>query len=191
MKPINWTCPCGYKTDHVDSWSQHQGFNCPLRGFVALGRDETISAVRAFHRAGEQPHDLDLGFPDKEHDKGGWLIEVADRLYDAEATAGNADGRLGLRVSLLVEELRELVEAAARGDMPNTLKEAADLQYVLDGLLIELGADRLKLPVFRAVHQSNMSKYEGETKRREDGKILKGDNYQPADIRAMIGDTDD
>ena len=167
MKPIYWKCTCGVAHDHVDRWSQHQSQNrCKSSTFTALGRDETISAVRHFHIAGEQPHDLDLGLP--------------------------SDDRLALRSDLIQEEAAELIEAIASGDLAHILKEAADLQYVLDGFLIEIGADRLKLPVFRAVHHSNMSKYDGETNRSPEGKILKGEHYQGPDIRAMIGEpTDD
>lgn len=41
---------------------------------------------------------------------------------------------------------------------------------------------------FREVHQSNMSKLgeDGKPVTREDGKVLKGPNYQPADIDRVI-----
>jgi predicted HAD superfamily Cof-like phosphohydrolase len=41
---------------------------------------------------------------------------------------------------------------------------------------------------FRMVHASNMSKLmpDGTVLRREDGKVLKGPNYQPPNIEALI-----
>lgn len=41
---------------------------------------------------------------------------------------------------------------------------------------------------FYLVHQSNMSKLDdnGKPIRREDGKILKGPNYQPPDLRVIL-----
>lgn len=65
-------------------------------------------------------------------------------------------------------------------------KELADLLYVVYGTADALGIPLSK--VFKAVHRSNMSKLgpDGKPVRREDGKILKGDNYQAADIGKLL-----
>lgn len=92
--------------------------------------------------------------------------------------------RLGeLRYALIEEEFRELLEA----DNPeNFLKELADLLYVLYGTAATFGWDIDT--AFNRVHQSNMSKLgaDGKPIYREDGKVLKGANYQPADLSDLV-----
>lgn len=100
-------------------------------------------------------------------------------------------GLLQLREKLLSEELDELkVEIATLIEelqttgqtTPETktkmFKELADLQYVLSGMVVALGIPMEE--VFTRVHKSNMSKLvNGKVLKREDGKFLKGPNYQP------------
>lgn len=106
---------------------------------------------------------------------------------------------LEFRYKLLFEEFSELKEeiAAAMADIDHKgevgkktkermLKEMADLQYVLSGM-----ADTFGLPLqiaFVRVHKSNMSKLgeDGKPIYREDGKILKGPNYAPADLEDLV-----
>jgi len=93
-----------------------------------------------------------------------------------------------LRLAVLEEELDEVKRAIKERDLVNLLKELSDLQYVLDGAYLAFGLDRLKIPAMREVHKSNLSKLgpNGEVIRREDGKILKGKDYQPADIEYLM-----
>lgn len=108
---------------------------------------------------------------------------------------GNKD-LLELRMKLLHEELDEFDEALesayqyAKDDKPipaglmaKVLKEAADIQYVLDGALVSLGIEKYKDAAFLATQESNMSKLgeDGEPIYREDGKILKGPNFFKAE----------
>lgn len=100
-------------------------------------------------------------------------------------------GLLQLREKLLSEELDELkVEISTLIDELKTsgktnsetkakmFKELADLQYVLSGMVVALGIPMEE--VFTRVHESNMSKLvNGKVLKREDGKFLKGPNYQP------------
>jgi predicted HAD superfamily Cof-like phosphohydrolase len=87
---------------------------------------------------------------------------------------------LQLRSRLIYEESSEvLVELESEGvDKAALTKELADLLYVVYGTAITFG-----LPldtVFNRVHASNMSKLvDGKPLYREDGKVLKGPNYQP------------
>lgn len=67
----------------------------------------------------------------------------------------------------------------------NLLKEWADLQYVLSQ-----AADFFNIPsdeAFMRVANNNMTKVadDGKVRRREDGKILKPEGYQPADMRGL------
>ena len=66
--------------------------------------------------------------------------------------------RCKLRVSLLVEELNELVEGIKSKDIVEVADAFCDLQYVLSGAILEFGlADKFK-ELFDEVQRSNMSK---------------------------------
>jgi len=102
---------------------------------------------------------------------------------------------LKLRLRLIEEEFREvqdeLLDAInGQGDMLRLAKELADLKYVVYGteVLLDIPSDA----VFREVHRSNMSKLgtDGKPVRREDGKVLKGPNYSPADLTRVFGVSD-
>jgi predicted HAD superfamily Cof-like phosphohydrolase len=90
-----------------------------------------------------------------------------------------------LRAKLIDEEVKELKEGVANNDLFNVAKELADILYVVYGYADCLGID---LDVaFAEVHRSNMSKLgpDGKPIYREDGKILKGPNYSPADMNVI------
>jgi hypothetical protein len=105
--------------------------------------------------------------------------------------------RLSLR--LLKEEMKE-VEAElvslrkAEGDPEKILgtlglllKELCDLRYVAEHCAVACGLD-LDAGAYKEVHRSNMSKLgeDGKPIRRDDGKVLKGPRYSPADMRMFI-----
>lgn len=95
--------------------------------------------------------------------------------------------RRRLRWDLLDEELNELDEAEREGDLVEIADALADMVYIIYGTAAEYGIplDR----VFDEVHRSNMSKLgdDGEPIYREDGKVLKGPNYFPPEIRTVLG----
>jgi len=94
-----------------------------------------------------------------------------------------------LRVALLREELDELEQALAQGNVVESLDALTDLQYVLDGAYLALGFHRLKDAALAEVHRSNMSKLgeDGQPVYRDDGKVIKGPNYSPPDLaRVMV-----
>lgn len=101
-----------------------------------------------------------------------------------------ADRRV-LRRELIREEFQELTAEMHKDrnsvDLANLGKEIADLIVVLIGTALEYG-----LPldeIWDEVHRSNMSKLDPETGKavkRSDGKVLKGPNYRPADIRSIV-----
>lgn len=72
-------------------------------------------------------------------------------------------------------------------DMAKTAKELADILYVVYGAAANFGIDLDK--VFAEVHRSNMTKLgpDGKPVYREDGKILKGPNYEVANIEKVLG----
>lgn len=71
-------------------------------------------------------------------------------------------------------------------DQARLTKELADLLYVIYGTAVTFN-----LPLqeaFNEVHRSNMSKLgaDGKPIYREDGKVMKGPNYSPADIEQVL-----
>lgn len=95
------------------------------------------------------------------------------------------------RRQLITEEYHEVIDALeeirTHGNVSDTraelAKELADLLYVVYGtaVLLDIPIDA----VFAEVHRSNMSKLNSATF-REDGKLLKGPNYRPPDIRRVM-----
>ena len=105
--------------------------------------------------------------------------------------------------SLIREEIDEVAEA-----YEHLLKELTDLEYVLVGATAkgvhEMPEDvvnnlyafehlyqAIPTPIlneaFTRVHKSNMSKLtDGQLVKREDGKVLKGPNYQPPDLKDLV-----
>ena len=94
--------------------------------------------------------------------------------------------------NLIVEEFKEFLEAEGmlfrnNDDFPaEALKELADLVYVCYqyaenmGWFLDEALDR--------VHVSNMSKLgrDGKPIYRDDGKVLKGPNYEPPTLMDLI-----
>ncbi|MBO0947350.1 nucleoside triphosphate pyrophosphohydrolase family protein [Fibrella sp. HMF5405] len=125
-----------------------------------------------------------------------------------------AADRCALRINLLEEELEELVTAIRVRDLVGIADALCDLQYVLSGAVLEFGLAEKFGALFCEVHRSNMSKAclteeeaiatvalfagKGETStykevdgvylvfRDGDRKTLKGINYSPADLEAIL-----
>ena len=94
--------------------------------------------------------------------------------------------------NLIVEEFKEFLEADHNmvlmhpQDREATLKELADLIYVCAQYAENMNWDIEQ--ALRRVHRSNMSKLDddGNPIYREDGKVLKGPNYQPPDLSDLV-----
>ena len=94
---------------------------------------------------------------------------------------------LKMRTELIREETQEAtletlwVDALGNPQInkADLTKELADLLYVTIGFAVTFGLPLCE--VFERVHQSNMSKLgeDGKPIYREDGKVMKGPNYQP------------
>ena len=85
-------------------------------------------------------------------------------------------------------ELKEAAEAYAENEneetRANLVKEWADVQYVLSQLALFYRIDGEE--AFTRVADNNMTKVVGgKVYYREDGKILKPDNYVKADMRGL------
>jgi NTP pyrophosphatase (non-canonical NTP hydrolase) len=100
--------------------------------------------------------------------------------------------RRSMQRTLIVEEFKEFLQADQ--DMAlmhpqqraDCLKELADLIYVCAQYAENMDWDIEQ--ALRRVHASNMSKLgnDGKPIYREDGKVLKGPNYQPPDLSDLV-----
>ena len=98
----------------------------------------------------------------------------------------------GVQHKILVEEFKEFLEAEGmlfmhgRNHQEHALKELADLVYVCYQYAENMGwfLDE----ALNRVHESNMSKLgdDGKPIKREDGKVLKGPNYQPPNLTDLV-----
>lgn len=72
-------------------------------------------------------------------------------------------------------------------DVARLAKELADLRVVTEGTELEFGIPGDE--VYAEVHRSNMSKLgaDGKPVRRHDGKVLKGPNYEEANVLVILG----
>jgi predicted HAD superfamily Cof-like phosphohydrolase len=93
-----------------------------------------------------------------------------------------------LRIKLSQEELDEYAQAVKDGDMVEIADALTDRLYVLLGDYVAHGLGDLLVPLFDEVQASNMSKLtaDGKVLRREDGKILKSDQFFKPNLKAII-----
>ena len=92
-----------------------------------------------------------------------------------------------LRIKLLQEEVAEYAEAARGVDLVEVLDALADIAYILAGTVINHGMQHVFDDAFAEVHRSNMAKLvDGKVLRREDGKVMKPENWQPPNLSQFI-----
>jgi predicted HAD superfamily Cof-like phosphohydrolase len=123
--------------------------------------------------------------------------------------------RCVLRMNLLTEELKELQKAIYEKDIVGAADALCDLQYVLNGAILEFGLGASFGELFKEVQRSNMSKScssqeealktveywetsEGKScaieevrnrfivYRIDDDKIMKSVNYSPANLKSIL-----
>jgi NTP pyrophosphatase (non-canonical NTP hydrolase) len=119
------------------------------------------------------------------------LIEQAFvfRLAAEQSIDPNDEQVQEMQMTLIREEFNELLEAHINEDSDDdklhTLKELADLVFVCYQYAV---ARNWNLDTaLKRVFESNMSKFvDGKPLRREDGKILKGPNYQPPFLEDLL-----
>lgn len=93
-----------------------------------------------------------------------------------------------LRVALLEEEVSEFAAASEKGDLIGITDALADIVYVVYGTALTYGIDLDS--ALQEVHRSNMSKLgsDGRPLIRDDGKVLKSEQYFPPDIAAVLSE---
>ena len=125
--------------------------------------EETIKAVETFHEA----------------------FKIGNN-YSPTVELSEAD--VLLRYKLMREENEEYLEAAQNGDMVEVADALGDMLYILCGTILKHGIQDKIAEVFQEIQRSNMSKLDkdGNPIYREDGKVLKSDQYFKPDIAAIL-----
>lgn len=93
-----------------------------------------------------------------------------------------------LRHSLMKEENDEYLEACHDKSLVEIADALGDQLYILCGTILKHGMQHIIEDVFDEIQASNMSKLgkDGKPVFREDGKILKGENYFRPNINKFI-----
>jgi predicted HAD superfamily Cof-like phosphohydrolase len=129
------------------------------RGEIIMKR--LMNDVAAFHRATDTPVSATPSFP--------------------------PHGRRALRRRLIEEEVEEFCRADREEDLVGVADALADIIYVVVGTSLEYGIPLHA--VWDEVQRANMAKIDpltGRVTKREDGKVLKPDGWEPPDIRAAV-----
>ena len=95
-----------------------------------------------------------------------------------------------LRYNLMREENDEYLDACRQGDLVEVADALGDQLYILCGTILKHGLQHKIEEVFDEIQRSNMSKLDsnGRPIFREDGKILKGQNYFKPNIKQILND---
>lgn len=97
------------------------------------------------------------------------------------------EGQFNLYTRLINEEVQELWSANSNGDKVECLDALIDILVVTVGALHSLGVDGEG--AWREVMRTNIAKIDKETgkvRKREDGKVLKPDDWQPPNLKPYI-----
>lgn len=95
---------------------------------------------------------------------------------------------IDLRHRLMAEENDEYLEAAKRGNLVEIADALGDMMYILCGTILSHGMQEIIEEVFEEIQASNMSKLDrnGKPIYREDGKVLKSDQYFKPDLLKVL-----
>lgn len=123
------------------------------------------------------------------------IVAAVAEFHDAfgiqnfnEPNAQLTPDQVQLRFDLMREENEEYLEAALNQDIIEIADALGDQLYILCGTLLRHGLQHKIIEVFEEIQRSNMSKLgaDGKPIYREDGKVLKGENYFRPNIREII-----
>jgi predicted HAD superfamily Cof-like phosphohydrolase len=113
-------------------------------------------------------------------------MDQADQFRAAYSLNQTGDDARPVQKALIDEEWSEFHEAFYFEDECDQLKELADLVFVCYQMAASQEWDLDE--AMRRVYKSNMSKLgeDGKPIYRPDGKVLKGPNYQPPDLKDLV-----
>ena len=122
-------------------------------------------------------------------------IGAVEAFHDAFGIGNNHQPTINLsakdielRHRLMAEENEEYLEAAKNGDLVEVADALGDMLYILCGTILKHGMQDKIAEVFQEIQRSNMSKLDADGKPiyREDGKVMKSDQYFKPDIKAIL-----
>ena len=96
--------------------------------------------------------------------------------------------QFNMYLGLIEEESQELAQAIENHDRVEALDALIDILVVTIGAIHSMGADAEG--AWREVMATNMAKIDpvtGMVRRREDGKILKPEGWQPPNLKPYLG----
>jgi len=111
------------------------------------------------------------------------------RIQNLEKPEGNISEKdYTLRHRLIAEENDEYLEACKNGDITEIADALGDMLYIIFGTALKHGLQHKMEEVFDEIHRSNMSKLDDNKQPifREDGKILKSNNYFRPNIGQIV-----
>ena len=124
-------------------------------------------------------------------------IQYVQEFHDAfgvystnKPIADVGDKLIELRYNLMGEENAEYLHAAKNGDLVEVADALGDMLYILCGTIITHGMQHKIEEVYAEIQRSNMSKLDrdGNPIYREDGKVMKSDQYFKPDIAGILND---
>lgn len=104
-----------------------------------------------------------------------------------QSIVGMNEQQFKMYATLIAEEYDELREAIAAGDAVETLDALVDILVVTIGAINSMGADAEG--AWREVMATNFAKIDrrtGKVLRREDGKVLKPEGWQPPELAKFL-----
>jgi phosphoribosyl-ATP pyrophosphohydrolase len=113
------------------------------------------------------------------------VFQIGNEL---EPIAVVGEGTYNLRYNLMKEENDEYLDACKDNDLVEIADALGDQLYILCGTILKHGLQHKIEEVFEEIQKSNMSKLDasGNPIFREDGKILKGENYFKPNIQKIL-----
>ena len=113
------------------------------------------------------------------------VFQIGNEL---EPIAVVGEGTYNRRYNLMKEENDEYLDACKDGDLVEIADALGDQLYILCGTILKHGLQHKIEEVFEEIQKSNMSKLDakGNPIFREDGKILKGENYFKPNIQKIL-----
>ncbi len=122
-------------------------------------------------------------------------IELVEEFHNhfnipngAEPNVNLSMQEIKLRFDLLREENEEYMQACEDNNLTEVADALGDILYIAFGTILKHGLQHKIEEVFDEIHRSNMSKLDSSGKPiyREDGKVLKGENYFRPDIDKIL-----
>ena len=105
-----------------------------------------------------------------------------------QTVQGFNQDQFNMYLGLIEEESQELAQAIENHDRVEALDALIDILVVTIGAIHSMGADAEG--AWREVMATNMAKIDpvtGMVRRREDGKILKPEGWQPPNLKPYLG----